>query len=200
MSWFAKKCIKIRLNVLRFLIDMLNDEIDEVRIGALKGISSFNEILQLNDNEVETVLFNLYEDNVKLRSEIYLFFGETIIDGNTLFLKLIDRLLLVLGKYLSEDQDHIYKLMRKLGQSHSEMVVNMYHRILDIDKRYLAKEPHWNDPGYIAKVILINSAASSLNPDVKTTEVLSSPPFFLEKHLNFFRDKYSQYFSNQDTE
>lgn len=103
MSWFAKKCIKIRLNVLRFLIDMLNDEIDEVRIGALKGISSFNEILQLNDNEVETVLFNLYEDNVKLRSEIYLFFGETIIDGNVLFLKLVDRLLLVLGKYLAED-------------------------------------------------------------------------------------------------
>ena len=53
--------------------------------------------------EVEAVLFNLNEDNVKLRSEIYLFFGETIIDGSSLFLKLIDRLLLVLGKYLSED-------------------------------------------------------------------------------------------------
>jgi len=27
---------------MRFLIDMLNDEIDEVRIGALKGIAVFN--------------------------------------------------------------------------------------------------------------------------------------------------------------
>jgi hypothetical protein len=27
---------------------MLNDEIDEVRIGALHGISGFNEILALN--------------------------------------------------------------------------------------------------------------------------------------------------------
>lgn len=115
MSWFAKKCTNIRLNVLRFLIDMLNDEIDEVRIGSLKGIASFNEILRLNDNEVQTVLFNLYEDNVKLRQEIYLFFGETIIDGSVLFLKLIDRLLFVLEKYLSQDQMHIYKLMKKLG-------------------------------------------------------------------------------------
>lgn len=33
---------------------MLNDEIDEVRIGALHGISTFNEILALN---VRTLLF-----------------------------------------------------------------------------------------------------------------------------------------------
>jgi len=103
MSWFAKKCKSIRLSVLRFLIDMLNDEIDEIRIGSLQGIALFNEILKLNDNEVETVLFNLYEDNIRLRSGIYMFFGETIIEGNPLFLKLIDRILLILQKYLAED-------------------------------------------------------------------------------------------------
>jgi hypothetical protein len=31
---------------------MLNDEIDEVRIGALHGISNFNEILALNVSKV----------------------------------------------------------------------------------------------------------------------------------------------------
>jgi hypothetical protein len=67
MSIFAKNCPKIRLTVLRFLIDMLNDEIDEVRIGALHGIGRFNEVLTLNDYEVDTVLFNLNEDNIKLR-------------------------------------------------------------------------------------------------------------------------------------
>jgi hypothetical protein len=58
---------------------MLNDEIDEVRIGALHGISGFNEILALNDEEVDSVLFNLNEDNQRLREEIYKFFGRTII-------------------------------------------------------------------------------------------------------------------------
>jgi hypothetical protein len=46
---------------------MLNDEIDDVRIGALHGIEKFNEVLTLNDHEVETVLFNLNEDNLVLR-------------------------------------------------------------------------------------------------------------------------------------
>ena len=104
MSVFAAKCPQIRSRCLRFLIDMLNDEIDEVRVGALHGISRFNEVLILNDYEVETVLFNLNEDNVKLRAEIYRFFGETIIDRSfDLFMKLIDRLIKCLIKYQMQD-------------------------------------------------------------------------------------------------
>ena len=104
MSIFAAKCPSIRPRCLRFLIDMLNDEIDEVRVGALHGISRFNEVLILNDYEVDTVLFNLNEDNVKLRSEIYRFFGETIIDRSlALFMKLIDRLIQNLIKYATQD-------------------------------------------------------------------------------------------------
>jgi hypothetical protein len=48
MSYFAKQVREVRKDCLNFLIDMLNDEIDEVRIGALHGIAEFNEILQLN--------------------------------------------------------------------------------------------------------------------------------------------------------
>lgn len=58
---------------------MLNDEINDVRIGALYGIKKFNKVLTLNDEEVEIVLFNLNEDNVRLREEIYMFFGETTV-------------------------------------------------------------------------------------------------------------------------
>lgn len=47
MSFFAKSFTVIRKQSLNFLIDMLNDEIDDVRIGALHGISGFNEILAL---------------------------------------------------------------------------------------------------------------------------------------------------------
>ena len=48
ISHLAKQVKEMRKQCLNFLIDMLNDEIDEVRIGALHGISGFNEILALN--------------------------------------------------------------------------------------------------------------------------------------------------------
>ncbi len=67
MAHFAKEVKDIRQRCLNLLIDMLNDEIDDVRIGALHGISHFNEISELKEYEVNIVLFNLNEDNVRLR-------------------------------------------------------------------------------------------------------------------------------------
>ena len=49
----------------------------------------------------------------------------------------------------------IFELMKKLGKSHAKLVTNIYHKILDVDKRFLAKEPDQNDPSYVAKIILI---------------------------------------------
>lgn len=79
MSCYGRACAEIRSRCLTFLIDMLNDDINDVRIGALHGIQTFNKVLTLNDYEVDTVLFNLNEDNPRLREEIYLFFAETTV-------------------------------------------------------------------------------------------------------------------------
>ena len=92
MSCFGKVCSDIRSKCLNFLIDMLNDEINEVRIAALHGIQRFNKVLTLNDYEVEIVLFNLNEDNPRLREEIYLFFGETTVSQGALFTKILNKL------------------------------------------------------------------------------------------------------------
>ena len=64
---------------------MLNDELNDVRIGALHGIQSFNKVLTLNDSEVDTVLFNLNEDNPRLREDIYMFFAATTVSQGALF-------------------------------------------------------------------------------------------------------------------
>jgi len=41
--------------------------------------------LTLNDYEVDTVLFNLNEDNARLREEIYMFFAATTVTQGALF-------------------------------------------------------------------------------------------------------------------
>ena len=107
---------------------------------------------------------------------------------------MIESLINNLAKYHSEDQHMIFELMKKLGKSHSNLIINIYHKILDVDKRFLAKEPDQNDASYVAKIILISSAALSASPERKIHETLDCPPFYLEKHLDYLRDKYSQYF------
>ncbi|CDW84004.1 integrator complex subunit 4 [Stylonychia lemnae] len=166
MSKLAQKAQEIRQKCLNFLIDMLNDEIDEVRIGALHGIANFNDVSQLNEYEVNIVLFNLNEDNQRLRDEIYLFFGRTIISKSDLFLK----------------------LLYKLGQTHSQLVSSLVFKILGIDKRFQAIDPIWTDVIYIANMILIYAAS------LEIPSIFNDVPQFVEKSLNYLKDQYKEYY------
>lgn len=164
---------------------MLNDEINDVRIGALHGIQMFNKVLTLNDYEVDTVLFNLNEDNPRLREEIYLFFAATTVGQGALFQKILDKLFANLVKFEHQGElEKIFSLVQKLGYSHSRLVSSIHLKMLQIDKRFLAKEPDWTDTVYIAKMILIYSAAE-VQP-----RILEEAPSFFGKHLAYFKDKY----------
>ena len=122
MSCFGRVCSEIRGKCLNHLIDMLNDEINDVRIASLHGIKRFNKVLTLNDYEVETVLFNLNEDNPRLREEIYLFFGDTTVTQTALFTKILDKLYSNLIKFEHQDDTYkIFALVQKLGRSHSKL-------------------------------------------------------------------------------
>lgn len=122
MSCFGRVCSEIRGKCLNHLIDMLNDEINDVRIASLHGIKRFNKVLTLNDYEVETVLFNLNEDNPRLREEIYLFFGDTTVTQTSLFTKILDKLYSNLIKFEHQDDTYkIFALVQKLGRSHSKL-------------------------------------------------------------------------------
>ena len=192
MSCFGRVCSDIRSKCLNSLIDMLNDEINEVRIAALHGIQRFNKVLTLNDYEVEIVLFNLNEDNPRLREEIYLFFGETTVSQGALFTKILDKLFSNLVKFEhQEDTFKIFSLVQKLGKSHSKLVSSIYLKTLQIDKRYLAKEPDQTDIVYVAKMILIYAAAEQM------PRILEEAPSFFGKHLNYLKDKYPTYFTHQ---
>ncbi|TNV86907.1 hypothetical protein FGO68_gene4412 [Halteria grandinella] len=188
MSSFAKQVQSMRKLCLNFLIDMLNDEIDEVRIGALHGISGFNEILALNDEEVDSVLFNLNEDNKRLREEIYKFFGRTIISQTQLLQKLLKKLNDNLLHFQEQDQHFIFELLRQLGLTHSTLVSSLFYKILGIDKRFQGKDPSWSDVVQIGKMILIY-AASHHQP-----EILRDAPSPIIQSLNYLKDEYALYF------
>ena len=135
------------------------------------------------------MLFNLNEDNPRLREEIYLFFGETTVSQGALFTKILNKLFDNLQKFEhQEDTEKIFSLVQKLGKSHSKLVSSIYLKTLNIDKRYLAKEPDQTDIVYVAKMILIYAAAEQM------PRILEEAPKFFGKHLNYLKDKYPSYF------
>ena len=65
---------------------------------------------------------------------------------------------------------------------------SIYLKTLQIDKRYLAKEPDQTDIVYVAKMILIYAAAEQI------PRILEEAPSFFGKHLNYLKDKFPNYF------
>jgi capsid portal protein len=92
------------------------------------------------------------------------------------------------------ETDKIFTLCNKLGKSHSRLVSSLYLKTLNIDKRFLAKEPDWTNSVYVAKMILIYAAAEVQK------RILDDAPSFFGKHLTYFKDKYPAFFKHEATE
>ena len=106
-----------------------------------------------------------------------------------MFNKILNKLFDNLQKFAhQEDTEKIFSLVQKLGKSHSKLVSSIYLKTLNIDKRYLAKEPDQTDIVYVAKRILIYAAAESM------PRILDEAPTFFGKHLNYLKDKFPSYF------
>ena len=52
-------------------------------------------------------------------------------------MSLIERVVKNLGVFAQQDQHQIFKLMQKLGDNHSGEIIKVYHKILNVDKKYL---------------------------------------------------------------
>lgn len=192
IAHFAKQVPSIRKRCLNFIIDMLNDEIDDVRIGSLHAIQRFSsQLMTLDDYEVDIVLFNLNEDNLRLRQEIYTFFGEISISEGKLLFKLFEKLWNNLAKF--GDEEWILKLLSRIGKSHAHLISKLHHQILGFDKRFLVKEFNWSDIVYVAKMVLVLNAAT------QEPTILKDAPHFFPKHITFLLDKYSCYLTGVES-
>lgn len=69
---------------------------------------------------------------------------------------------------------------------------SIFLKQLHIDKRFLAKEQDWNDIVYVAKMIMIYAAAEHM------PRILEEAPSFFGKHLNYLKDKYTEFFTHSD--
>lgn len=166
-------------------MNMLNDEIDEVRIAALQCMSVFNKTLILDKNSVNIVVFNLKEHNSELRHSIYSFFGHIQVDDWHTFDLLMGHLLSNIRKF-KMDKLGIFHTFKRLGHNHSEIVDRNLAKILGHDLKFKTKEPLWEDVKHTAIMIMI---CSSVN--IKK-EILNKVPWYFNKQWSYYSNKYPE--------
>lgn len=159
LKHYSAKSESIQEKSQNILLNMLNDEIDEVRIASLQCMSVFNKTLILDKNTVNIVLFNLKEHNSELRHSIYSFFGQIQVDDWQTFNLLMNHLLLNIAKF-KMDKMGIFHTFKRLGHNHSKIVDQNLDKILGHDLAFRKEEPIWDDVKHTAKMIMICSSVS----------------------------------------
>ena len=183
LKYFSSKYPSVQDKAQEILMNMLNDEVDEVRIASLKWLSVFDRTLILDQDDVDVVIFNLKEYNSELRHSIYLFFGHIKVDKWSTWSLLIEHLFINM-KIFKMDKYGIFKTFRRLGSNHDELVYENLDKILNHDSKFKAAEPQWDNDEHTAKMIMIWSSIH------KNKKILDKVPWYFDQQWSYYNDKY----------
>ncbi|XP_070538096.1 integrator complex subunit 4-like [Ptychodera flava] len=166
---------------LDFLVDMFNDEIENVRLNAISSLRKLNRLIELREDQLETVLNVLDESSQEVREAVHELLCSVHLSTKTCLSSALQYLLRNLNKY-PQDRMSIWKCLKVLGQGHSNLTLILVPDLLGTHPYFDIPEPDMDDPAYIAVMILIfNSAISS------PTMVALFPEYAI-RHYSYLRD------------
>jgi len=165
---------------LELLVDMVNDEIIDVRINAVKSVGVILEDspIPLKDDQLNVVLSGLHGQSLKIRTALH-----EVISGLSLTSTLglhtcISALLGNLKRY-PHDSHGVYGCLAELGKRHPFMCELLVEDLLSLNNAFLPPEPKVEQAAYIAKLVLVFHAASSNHV------ILALLPAYCHRHYTY---------------
>uniref|UniRef100_A0A915DUA8 Integrator complex subunit 4 n=1 Tax=Ditylenchus dipsaci TaxID=166011 RepID=A0A915DUA8_9BILA len=170
---FAKKCID-------HLADMFNDEIQQVRLDAIRALSPLVIHGTIQQDQLHTILTGLDDANAENRTAIHeLLSKSNLADADCV--KQCIRVLLHSLKRFPIDKFSIYECLSAIGLHHSVFVHGLVTEMLEIHPIFDTPEQHIDDDFYLGKLILVLNAASN------HSVICSLIPAYVKKHYRYLR-------------
>lgn len=151
---------KLANMALDFLVDMFNDEIEAVRLKAIEALTSIADHITLQAHQLETILWALDDYAIMVREKLHEMLQASTIATKDGLQNVISKLLENLKRY-PHDKRSILMTCKKLGQTHSELVLPLVTQLLEIHPFFDTAEPDIEDPAYLCILVLVFNAASN---------------------------------------
>ena len=180
-----KKSKDLAKKSLDALIDMLNDEIETVRLHAVKGVTAIMknsdaDLRTLYADQFQNVISALDDSVFSIRMSIRQLLSECVIKEVDSVYKVVTQLIRNLSKY-PQDKEGIWKTFSALGKNHAASTQSLTNCLLNIHPFYDCQEPNMEEPAYVGILLMIFSAAAKL-PVITTMT-----PKFIPRHYQYLR-------------
>ncbi|TKR92672.1 hypothetical protein L596_007282 [Steinernema carpocapsae] len=170
---FANACIE-------HLADMFNDEIEEVRLDAIKALTPLVVHGTLQKDQLPTILNVLDDAAQESRFALHELLGQSNLYDPECLDMCVKSLLHSMKRY-PLDKSSTYRCLSKLGLNHAVFVQISVKNLLDLHSVFDNPEQTVDDPYYVAKLMLILNAAS------KHSTICSLLPSYVVRHYRYLR-------------
>uniref|UniRef100_A0AAF5RWR3 Integrator complex subunit 4 n=1 Tax=Wuchereria bancrofti TaxID=6293 RepID=A0AAF5RWR3_WUCBA len=165
---------------LDHLADMFNDEIEQVRLDAVRALTPLVVHGILQKEQLDTILTVLDDAFPDSREALRVLLSRSTV-GTPDCLLYVAKALLNCMRRFPIDRQSIFKCMSDLGRHHATFVQLLSDELLELHPVFDITEPAVDDQFYLAKLILILNAASVHDP------ICSLLPAFAVRHYKFLR-------------
>ena len=169
---------------LDFLVDMLNDEIEDIRLIAIHCLGKVcQKSLVLREDQIEIILPVLKDASPTIRESLHVMIGKCKVSGRQSLKSCIDNLLEDLKRY-PEDRGSVWKCFQMLGKNHAEFLPSLVQELLNIHPFLDLQEPSLEDHLYIGVLILVVNGAAHSKEIIQVFEKYK----VFSRHYTYLRD------------
>ena len=186
MCELSLSCEVFAKESLDFLTDMLNDEIDSVRLNAIYSLTKLSDIVEVDEEQLDIILAVLEDGNAEIRRGIHQLLSSVKLDNIVCLHACAQGLISNLEKH-PDDCSSIWKNLQRLGLKYPVFCEFLLDNLLGIDPNFAQTEPNVESRWYVSALILIFNAAS------KNERMLSLFPSFLKRHYEYLSEKYPRF-------
>jgi len=178
---------------VEFLVDMLQDEIDHVRVNSLHSLRKIASRVIITQEQLMTVLALLEDKTFITRSAVHRLLSNIRLCNIACVQVACTSLLLSLTQYPA-DRLSVYSALGQMGGNHPQFCALLVDQLLFLDRRFAPPEPVVEDVYHAGVMILLANAAA------RQPSVSALLPDYAARHIAYLREEYSSCFSRAEQE
>ncbi|CAH8618025.1 unnamed protein product [Heterobilharzia americana] len=183
VTHIASLSTRFALNCQDLLVDMLTDDIQDVRLAAVRALSAVGDKVSVKSEQVSIITSALAEGSGRIRRRLHHLLSQCRLASAPCLISLLDGLLQNLRRY-PEDRDNLWRCAASVGRNHPVFVETCLSSLLRTHSWLNGPEPVKEDPAYLTVLLLVLNAEPSVpGMQAKFPRHVSSTKIYLRELL-----------------